>query len=960
MVTLRDKARKRFGHLVQGRPLVQPGKEELKSGCRWCSLLPWSHDFDKLSSGFNLDAEKIRARESEKHIVKTRCVEEPKWSPVDILFVGEAPGGDEDREGVPFIGRSGKLLREAIGAFSRVRPEQCGITNTVRCRPPRNRTPNKTEIRGCHPRLMAEIAKRKPKILVALGNVPLEALTGNTGITKYNARVMPCVLPGFEDVLVVGCFHPAYVLRADFEMERFIVALETAQAALHGEIEDKGGRGTYTVVNKLSDLKALMLRLMQAKLVAVDTETGALSPFQSVFPRLLCVSFSDAFGKGWTVPIDHAESPWRVGGKREDQRATALKLISRFITSDVPKVLQSGKFDALHLRAALGVRLRNYRDTFLDHIVTDETRGTHGLDQLAWTYTGMGGYDKPLADHVKSNREANPEKGGSYANIPGPLLFDYAAMDADVTFRVAMEFEKDPAFQKNERLQLLSRKFLISLSEALTDLEFEGAQVDTDQVAVLDKKYRAEMARDEKAIHSLKRVRRYESARSTEKGESHTFNPGSSQQLQDVLFGLYGERPVELTDKGLETLQIRYTRSVVSWRKKRKGLRPEFRRTVKKAIEKQEWKLFSTKADVLHEIARRGNELAPLILSWRSAETLHKTFVSPLSELLDSNKRVHGTYNIGGTVTGRLSSSNPNLQNIPNKGGGLIKRAYVSRFGHDGVLGQVDYSQIELRVAACWFREPTMVKAYREGADLHLLTALDISRMTLAEYEALDPHKAKEIRTQAKRVNFGVLYGGGPPALMSALKKDGVFLTLDECADLIRRYFAARPKLKEGIEKLEAEVRQRGFLESFTGRRRHIPEVFSENEEIVARALRQSVNFPIQCGASEMTLMSLVLIWREMRRRRYRSRMILTVHDSLVFDLHVDEAFEVLALAKHTMENLPRLSDAVLPGLDWSWLNVPLVADCDVGQTWGTTVDVKNPLEPDVEALWVKMAEKVA
>jgi len=963
MTKLGTQVRARF-EPPAGRPLVMPGKEP-KSGCRWCPLLPWSHDFAKFKVGYNRDHAKILAKESERHVVRTRCVEQ-EWSRVDVLFVGEAPGATEDKEGVPFVGAAGKLLRTAIEALSRVKPEQCGIANVVRCRPPRNRTPNKTEVQSCSPRLIAEIAQRRPKIIVALGNTPLEFLTGNTGITRYNARVMPCSIPGLEHIKVVGCFHPAYVLRADFEMEKFIRAFETVQAALHDEVEDKGGPGTYVTVRKLPELETLMARLMTAKLVAVDTETGSLDPWQTTFPRLLCVSLSDEFGKGWTVPVDHAESPWRVGGKREDQRERVLKLLRRFIRSDVPKVLQNGKFDALHLRASLGVELRNYRDTFIDHVVLDETRGTHGLDQLAWTYTGMGGYDKPLDTYKEKHREADPDKGGSYANIPGSVLFEYASMDADVTFRVAQALDAEPVFKDDTKRKRLSREFLIGLSEALTDMEFEGVQVDLEQVKRLDKKYRAEMREQETAIAQSKAVRQYERQRSIEDGKPHVFNPGSTDQLRVVLFGLSGETPVELTDKGLETLQIRYTRSVAKWRKKRKGLKPEFRRLVRTAIKNGEWELFSTKADVLHELARRGSKLAPLILSWRGAETLHKTFVAPLSEMLDRQGRVHGKFNIGGTGTGRLSSSNPNLQNIPNKGGGLIKRAYVSRFGEEGLIGQVDYSQIELRVAACWFSEPAMLKAYREGADLHLLTALDVSRMTLEQYQKLDPHKAKEIRTQAKRVNFGVLYGGGPPALMAALKKDGVFLTLDECTDLIRRYFSARPKLKSGIEKLEHEVRERGYLESFTGRRRHVPEVFSENEEIVARALRQSVNFPIQCGASEMTLMSLVLIWRAMRRRGYRSRMILTVHDSIGFDLHVDEAFEVLALAKHTMENLPKLSEAVLPGLDWSWLNpdgkgaLPLVADCDLGPTWGTTVEVKDPSNPDVETLWEEMAKKSA
>lgn len=960
MTTLRDKVRARsLGEGHSGRPLVSPG-DEPKSGCRYCPLFCWSHDFEVASKGgYFRQADKIRVKETERHTVRTRCVEEHRWNKVDVLFVGEAPGADEDREGEPFVGRSGKLLREALASMSSVKADQCGITNVVRCRPPRNRTPNKTEMQSCSPRLLAEIKAREPKIIVALGNVPLGVLTGNSGITNYSGRIMPCTLPGFEAIKVVGCLHPAYVLRADFEIERFIQAFEVVQALLAGEVEEKKGAGKYRVVSDLDTLSTLMRRLTKSKApVAVDTETGALSPFQTQFPRLLCFSFSDKEGEGWVVPFDHPESPWRKTGPKRGERKLVKRLLRRFMVSNVPKVLQNGKYDALHIRAALGVELLNYQDTMLTHLVLDERHGTHGLDQHAWNYSGMGGYDKPLDAYKKSHREANPTKGGSYANIPAEILFPYAAMDADVTLRTFNGLRQEEEYVKNRKLRAIADTFLPALSEALTDMEFQGAQVDLDQVGKLDVLYRAEMTKNERAIYQLKKVRSYQKTLA-QKGKKPRFNPGSTQQLGDVLFGLYEEKPVELTDKGFESLTLRYTRSVQSWRKKRSGEKPQFSKIVAGAIKREQWVHFSTKADVLHELSRRGNQLAPLILQWRSAETLHKTFVKPMSDRLDEYGRVHGTFSIFGTVTGRLASYDPNLQNIPNKGGGLIKRAYVSRFGSEGVIGQVDYSQIELRVAACRFHEPTMMKAYRQGADLHLLTALDISRMTLEEYKALDSHKAKEIRTQAKRVNFGILYGGGPPALMAALKKDGVFLTIDECKALIQRYFEVRPKLKEGIEALEADVCKTGYLESFTGRRRRVPEVFSENKEIVSRALRQSVNFPIQNGASEMTLMSLVLIWREMRRRNYRSKMILTVHDSIVFDLHVDEAFEVLTLAKYIMENLPKLSDHVLPGLDWTWLKVPLVADCDIGFTWGTLVEVKNPSEPDIDELWGEMEAKM-
>lgn len=942
------------------RPLVKPGAGEPKSGCLHCTLLPYSKDFAQVCEShlYQKDAAKILAKEVEPHKIHNRCVEQAEWDQVDVLFIGEAPGRQEDNQGEPFVGRSGDVLRSVISASSVLSKATFGITNVVRCRPPRNRTPNRTEVKSCTPRLVQEIIARKPKVLVALGNVPLDYLTGNTGITTLNSRVLDCTVPGLEHLKVIACLHPAYVLRADHEMIRFVEAIEVVQGFLQGTLVKRAGPGTYHVVDTAEGVRKLMRRLRKSKTpVALDTESGSLTPFQDVFPRLLCFSFADKEGVGYIVPFDHKDSPWCKKGKRANERAEVRKEIRRFIEGPTPKVLQNGKFDDIHIRHALGCRIANYVDTMLIHLCLDERRRTHGLKTLAHEYTGMGGYDKPLDVYKKSHREADPEKGGSYANIPGDILFPYAGMDADCTLRVYNGLTAEPEWPQFQALA----SFLHRLSPVLADMEYNGAQVDREVALKLDRHYSRLMRAAEKKIRALPLVQDYARSRGLA-GKEPEFNPGSSQQLQEVMFGLYGEAPVELTDKGFEVLTLRYERKVQAWRKARSGSKPRFQAIVQDSIKRKEWVNFSTNAAVLKAIERAGNELAPLILEYRAAETLWKTFARPLTQLLDKNGRVHGTYNILGTVTGRLSSHDPNLQNIPNKGGGLIKGAYVSRFGDEGLLGQLDFSQIELRVAACRFNEPAMIEAYRKGIDVHRLTALDITGMTEQEYAALeksDKDKAKEIRTEAKRINFGCLYGGGPPALQSALAKDGVFLSIEECKRLLVRFFEVRPKLKLGIERLEADVCEKGYLEAFTGRRRRVPEVFSDNEEIVARALRQSVNFPIQGGASEMTLMSLVLIHEEMERRGYRSKIVLTVHDSIIFDLHVDEAFEVLSMAKEIMESLPKRSDKVFAGLDWSWLKVPIVADCEVGPNWRALVEV-DPDDYDEEELWTKMETMLA
>lgn len=968
--------------------IVQPG-DEPKSGCFWCPLFPFSKDFKEVGNGFQRDAEKILAKDRTQHVVQSRCVSE-EWTKVRVLFVGEAPGKHEDTQSKPFVGGSGGLLRKTIAAATGLKPEDYGFANIVACRPPRNRTPNRTEVQSCSPRLLREIAARKPELVVVLGNTALEFLTGQTGITMLNGRVLKCIRPEFPGLKVLACLHPAYVLYADHELDKFYSSIETAGKILAGEHKELAGEGTYEVLTDIDEVEKRLLSIRKArKLTAFDTETGSTQWTQTKWPRLLCFSFSAEKQTGFVVPYDHADAPAEF---REEGpiRLRLQKALRRFFQdAAVPKAAQNGKYDRNHIRAALGVVPVNVLDTMMIHFVQDEQRGTHGLDKLAFAHTGMGGYDKPLEDYKAKHPEADPKRGGSYANIPGEILFEYAAMDADVTRRAVLSLRKSSEWQANERMQRLGLHFYPRLSDTLADIEWNGATIDPEMVEYLDRRYSKKLKELDAKIQSDPKVRAFlrdaeaerakkrEGKRTRTEPEPLTFNAESWQQLGKVLFGYYKLRPIELTDAGMDLLKHRLEKANEEWQAKPgskiRSAKPDFTEQVEKAIANKEWDCFSTKADVLQEYARAGNPLVNLILEFRANSTLQGTFVGPLQTKLDAKNRIHGTYLMHGTVTARLASRDPNLQNVPNKGGGLIKRCYVSRFGAEGVILQADYSQIELRVAACLFKEPTMIEAYRRGDDLHTLTAIAISKLTPEKFKKLAKDVQKGWRTRAKRVNFGVLYGGGPPALVSTLAKDGVFITVDEAQELIDAYFDARPALKRNMDKLMEKVKKLGYLESFTGHRRRVPEVFSEDEKVVARALRQSVNFPVQCGAAQMTNMAMVIIQRRLQELGLRSKLILTVHDSLVFDCHVDELVQVGQLAKHVMENLPTLSEEVLPGLDWSWLNVPIIADLEVGFTWGTGVELKEAKirkddEPreldindlDVDFLWAAMEARQA
>lgn len=949
------------------RPFVAPDPNEPKSGCFWCPLLPWSADFKDHQTAYHRDFEKIHSKEPDGHTVRSRNVSCPPWPEVDLLFVGEAPGAREDRKGEAFIGEPGKQLRWSIKKMIDLPEDRIAFTNTIRCRPPRNRNPGKTEVKCCSYELVREIQARKPKLLVVLGNYSMEYLTGQTGITTFHGRILKCTRPEFPDLDVLACLHPAYILRMDHMIEKWLEALELAGTYLKGEYRPLPGKGDYYVVDRLDMATDLLAAFREDRdIVAFDTETGSLTPFQDEFPHLLCFSFANEEGVGYTIPYDHPDSPWRVGGERERERQEITEALQTFFESDVPKIAQNEKFDRKHIRHALDVEPANViRDTMLTHLLLDERRGTHGLKTLAFAFTGMGGYERPLEQYCSRHKAADLRKGGSYANVPGDLLFKYAAMDADVTLRVDNALVAQVEYRKNPKFQRLAEDFFPALSQTLADIEYHGALVDVEVVKELDVHYTGEMDTIEKKIERLPKIRKFTADQikagrtGKKKADPFIFNPGSTQQLRKVLFDYYGEKPVELTDAGFSRLVERHKQRNAKLNGSAKVRFPDI---VQESVERKEWDYFTTKADVLNEYDRKGNELAPLILEYRGIETLHGTFIKPLRDLLDMKGCVHGSFNIFGTVTGRLSSSSPNLQNIPNKGEGRVKQVYVSRFGDEGVILQLDYSQIELRFAASWFNEPSMVNAYLAGADLHAVTAHDIaiaSGVTERQWKRLNDHEKKAWRVRAKRINFAILYGGGPPALQASLKKEGVFVTIEECRELIDLYFQTRPKLKQGITKLEEKARKHGYLESFTGRRRRLPEVFSEDEQIVSRALRQSVNFPIQSGASDMTLMSLVLINRILRSEGFRSQIVLTVHDSIVFDCHVDEVIEVATIAKGIMENIRELSDDVLPGIDWSFWKVPIVADCEVGYSWGQMVAF-DPETVDVDELWAKMAEKAA
>lgn len=1007
----------RIKRKVVSLPVVEPAKNDPKSGCYHCPLLAYYDRVDDLPGQYQQDPVAIRARLKVPHENKHFNFHGPP-DPCDVLVVFPFPPVAKNPLAGQVLGGYHERVMRPVIKFAQEHNIKLGITSLVRCKTPRERDPSKTEIRSCRPELDRELVLRKPKVVVAVGGSVMHHLTEQSGIDTLSGAPMRSTLPGMENVPVVPVISTKQVISFDFEAKRFDEAFDKAFALARGHEVYKQEFGKYRVVETVEEAEEVLDAMSKGgKLVSCDTETGALSPFKRDYPALLCVSVTNEVGRGWTIPVDHEDSPFYVpdqitldtlrrkadeayaaylvyktkrtskvnkkGKVRQEEyvneakargvwekvhdrymrnvafrrdmnrrrmRNRIINALRRFMDSDVAKVGQNYKFDIQVLHYVLGSWVNNFTyDTLYTHYAVDDRRGSHGLDKLAHKYTKMGGYDVELERYKKEH----PECKESYFNIPGDLLFWYAAVDVDATLQVHKNIRKTEEFEQRRYVLGNYTDFLGSLGYTLGRMEYNGSFVEKERAKLLKIEYANRIERLTMSIRTTPEVARLEATKLYEAKKAKTtgpltikeaegcrFSSSSAKDVRTLLFEVCGYAPVELSDAGLDIISERYDRALQD-AEGRGASAEEAENMVSadeilaRAIKNKEWNLFSTAAEVLHEIARNTkSELIKQLLELREYYTLYNTFIEPLEDRMDEDGLVHGTFSPTSTETGRLASRNPNMQNLPNKGG-LVKCIYTSRFGANGLILTADYSQIELRVAASYFKEPIMVEAYRKGIDLHTMTATTVSKKTKEQYEREEEGKKKRWRTIAKRVNFLIIYGGAGAALSANLKKEGIFYTPEECQEMIDTFLKARPGLVAGIERTQDFARRNGYLEAFTGFRRRLPQVFSSNNSLVRRALRQVINFPIQHAAAYMMLMALCLIDRDIQQLGLKSVLYCTVHDSLNIDCPREEVVQVAGIVKKYMENLPKYIEPIFSGLDWEWLDTPIEAEIEIGDSWG-------------------------
>ncbi len=631
---------------------------------------------------------------------------------------------------------------------------------------------------------------------------------------------------------------------------------ETQTPAVPGAVLDRGALlkpinlDAYETVTTRERLDAWIARARDLGVVCIDTETTSLDPMRA---ELCGVSLAVTPNEACYIPCGHRV----LGGLDFGAAADTTQLSEAELLAKLKPLLEDDSVlkVAQNLKydylilLQRGIRIAPFDDTMLMSYVLGAALHGHGMDELSELYL----HHKPIAFSEVAG------KGKDKITFERVSIKDatrYSGEDADVTLRLhALLKAKLVAEGKLTVYETLERP----LVPVLADMEQAGITVDPDKLRRLSNDFAGAMAALEKEIHKLA-------------GES--FNIGSPKQLGDILFGKFKVEGGRRTKTG-------------AW---------------------------STDSDVLEDVAAQGHEIAQKVLAWRQLQKLRGTYTDALpAHINPQTGRVHTSYALAATSTGRLASTDPNLQNIPirTEEGRRIRAAFIAAKGMK--LISADYSQIELRLLAHIADISALKKAFAEGLDIHAMTASEIFGVPVK-------NMPPEIRRRAKAINFGIVYGISGFGLANQL---GIAKT--EAEDYIRKYFQRFPGIRDYMERTKAFAREHGYVETLFGRRIHIREINSKVPGLRGGAERAAINAPIQGAAADIIRRAMIRFPAALSMRKSGAKMLLQVHDELIFEAPEREAEATCELARTVMEKAP------LPALE---LSVPLVVEARAAGNW--------------------------
>ena len=611
-------------------------------------------------------------------------------------------------------------------------------------------------------------------------------------------------------------------------------------------------RSKYEIVRDLARLKAWIARAIEVGQVAITTQTNSLDPMQAA----LC-GFSLALtpGEACYVPVSHRESSEGQGlfdaGLLPHQIAEkdAIDAIKPLLED--PGVLKIGHNLKFdwQILARRGVAIAPYDDTLLMSYVIDAGRADHAVGSLTHRYFGHTVID--FNEITKSGKTKV-----TFDCIPIEKAAEFSAEDADATLRLWHVLKARLAADHMVNVYETLERPLIGV---LGRMEGRGIAIDRPTLARLSSDFATESARLEGEIQKLAGM---------------PLNPGSPKQIGDVLFGSLGLPGGTKTKTG-------------AW---------------------------STSASVLEDLAEQGHELPQKILDWRQVSKLRSTYTDALPNYVDAKThRVHTNYALAATTTGRLSSSEPNLQNIPirTEAGRKIRKAFVAQPGHK--LVSADYSQIELRLLSEVANVPTLRQAFKDGTDIHAMTASEMFGVPVKDMPG-------EVRRRAKAINFGIIYGISAFGLANQLG-----IAREEAGAYIKKYFERFPGIRDYMDETRDFCRENGYVLTLFGRKCHYPDIRASNPSVRAFNERAAINARLQGSAADIIRRAMVRMDDALSDAKLKAKMLLQVHDELVFEVPDNDVEKTLPVVKRVMEDAPH------PAVQ---LHVPLAVEARAADNW--------------------------
>lgn len=815
---------------------------------------------------------------------KSRIVKGAGPVPCDIMFIGEAPGAEEDANGRPFIGDAGRCLTDCM-IDAGINRDRMYITNLVKERPPANRVPTDKEVRAYIPYLIEEIRKVKPRLIVTLGSPAMKAILGVSGVTKLHGQIFNSQEFGCK---IVPLVHPSFVMRkAQTPSVRasFINDLSRVRKFLDtGAMSDAKKPTSYFLVDNIQKFDCLIGKLMQAEFVDFDLETTSTDPRTG---EIICIGFSINEHKAAVVPIwVDGKSYW---GDKDEYVKTGLK---QFFESDVPKSCHAGALIDIPFVRAEGWNIRHYdADTIIMDYLCDENKNLaqRGLKELAWEHTDMGGYDSEIEqlkakilgpimlDYRAKHKEwkeagedpdTEPEKPQlSFSQIPFGTLWPYCAADADVSGRLRrIYFEK----LQSQNLLPLMKKIVMPAQMVLIKMEERGVKPDLKVLEEIRKEYEQLMNELDVQLQSHPDILRAKRVL-----EVKEINFGSAPQLQKVLFDVLKIKPIKFSKKTGKP---------------------------------------STDKEVLEELAKTYE--IPRLLTQRRAYKHSMTHYGEkfLASMRD-DARIHTSYLIYGTETGRLASRKPNLQNIPRPGdderseiSGRIRNIFIAEPGK--ILIDADLKSIEWRLMANYSKDPVMIQEILDNVDIHSENAKIISAIIGREVS----------RQDAKNGTYAIGYGatGYRLAMMYGVEEE----IGNEILQAIYRKYQG---LAKNCDMTKISARQRGYVTNLFGRRRRLPAILSDDKKLRGHAERSAINSPVQGLAGDIMyamMIRLQEIWDEPANSDIW--MIMQTHDSLTHEVPVEkQEFAIASIYREMTRPIPGIT-------------IPLEVEMKVGSSLGS------------------------